>query len=232
MASSEENAVLAIPEQLAKIFHSTLSLPEEDLRKINAWARSNVSALIAGDFNPDSLTEELGVPAAAIYRASQMISSVLFLSEPPGIVDLDALATALREIGQEPENVSNAKVLLDGVRLDPSEAEFTRQKSYVSQVVLPTVDRVTAVCDLRSVFKKLPSPSTAKQHHKGVSTLLGFEPLAIVGIELSDASGNESTSSFQVNEKTLRTIIKTLEEALQQLETVRDHQKMIVWSSQ
>ena len=231
MAQPEQKTSLAIPEQLVRVFRLALSMPEEDLRKINAWARSNVSSLVAGDFNPETLSEELGVPSAGIYRAGQMISSVLFLSEPPGEVDLDALAAALTEMGDS-QQVGNARVLLDGVRLDSSEAEYTRQKSFVSQVVLPTLEGVAAVCDLRGVFKTLPSPSMARSHRKDVATLLGFEPMAVVGIEISDASGNASTCSFQVNEKGLRTIVKTLEEALQQLEILREHQKMIVRSSQ
>jgi len=231
MAQSEQKAVLAIPEQLVRVFRAALSMPEEDLRKINGWARSNVLSLVAGDFNPEVLSEELGVPSVGIYRAGQMISSVLFLSEPPGAVDLDILGAALTEMG-EGQRVGNARTLLDGVRLDPSDAEYARQKSFVSQVVLPTLESIAAVCDLRGVFKSMPSPSMAKSHRRAVSNLLGFEPLAVVGIELSDASGNESTCSFQVNEKGLRTIVKTLEEALQQLEVLREHQKIIVRSSQ
>lgn len=228
MSPIEQKAVLTIPDHLVRVFKSALSLPEEELRKINGWARSNASSLVAGDFDPEAVSEQLEVPRPSVYQAAQTITSILFLSEPPGTPDLDALTPGLNEVG--PEFAAKARVLLDGVTLESNEAEYIRQKGYVSQVVLPTLENITAVCDLRGVFQYLPSPGTGKTHQKGIATLLGFEPMAIIGIELSDASGNDSTSAFQVNEKGLRSVLRALEQCLTQLEAVREHQKLIVRS--
>lgn len=228
MSPSEQKAVLTIPDHLVRVFRSALSLPEEEIRKINGWARSNVSSLVAGDFDPEAVSDQLEVPRASIYQAAQTITSILFLSEPPGTPDLDALTPGLNEVGTDFS--AKAKMLLDGVTLDSNEAEYIRQKGYVSQVVLPTMENITAVCDLRGVFQYLPSPVTGKTHQKGIATLLGFEPMAIIGIELSDASGNDSTSAFQVNEKGLRSVLRALEQCLTQLETVRAHQKLFARS--
>ena len=225
MSPSEQKAVLTIPDHLVRVFRSALSLPEGELRKINAWARSNVSSLVAGDFDPDAVSEQLKIPRVSVYQAAQTITSLLFLSEPPGNPDFDALAPGLNEVG--PDFIAKASMLLEGVTLESSEAQYIRQKGYVSQVVLPTLENVTAVCDLRGVFQYLPSPGTGKTYQKGIATLLGFEPMAIVGIELSDASGNDSTSTFQVNEKGLRSLVGALEQCLTQLEAVREHQKLL-----
>jgi len=218
MSPSEEKAALVIPDHLARVFRSALSLPEGELRRLNDWARSNISSLVAGDFDPETVSEQLGISLASVYPAAQAITSVLFLSEPPGTPDLETLTPSLNRIGEN--YAAKAKVLLDGIGMDPSDAEYVRQRGYISQVVLPTLEGLTAVCDLRGVFRNLPS----------ASSLLGFEPIAILGLELSDGSGNSTTSTVQVNEKGLRTIIRTLEQCMMQLEILREHHKTFVRS--
>ena len=229
MSPVEQKAVLTIPEHLVRLFRSVFSMPDEELLKVNGWAKANVSSVLAGDFDAEEVSEQLEIPRVSVYSAAQTIASILFLSQPPGRASLEGLASALNEIG--PDYSKKAKILLDGVAAESSEAEFIRQRGFVSQVVLPTLENITAVSDLRGVFQYLPSSGGGKAQRKGVASLLGFEPMAIVGFELSDASGNESTSVFQMNEKGLRGAIKALEQCLAQLEAIREHQNLFVRSA-
>lgn len=229
MTPSEQKATFTIPDHLVRVFRSALSLPDDELRRINGWAKGNVSSLVSGDFDLETLSEELDVPRTSVYPSAQTITSILFLSDPPGTPNFEILTPGLNELG--PNFATKARMLLEGVTLEASEAEYIRQKGYVSQVALPTLENITAVCDLRGVFQVLPSPGMGKTPQKGITTLLGFEPMAIVAIELSDASGNDSTDAFQVNEKGLRNILRALEQCLTQLETLREHQKSFARSS-
>ena len=61
----------------------------------------------------------------------------------------------------------------------------------------------------------------SEKHRSGVQTLLGFEPVVIVNMELNDASGDEHPTIFQVSEQGLRNLIKTLQESLAQVDIVK-----------
>jgi hypothetical protein len=114
-------------------------------------------------------------------------------------------------------------VLLDGVQIESGEATYIRQRLVASQSVLPTVESVDVVCDLRGVFQESPSPSASKSHRDVVGKLLGFEPMVVIGLQLNDGAGNDTNCAFQMTERSLRYMLKTLEEGLVQLEAVQKH---------
>ncbi len=223
MAQAEPKTVPQIPLALRNLFRSGLSAREEDLRKINAWARSNIRQVVAGEVDADAVAEELAVPRPEVYQALQLIANVILRGEPLGSVDPDAYAAALDVAGGD--LAAKARILLDSIQVEPSEAEYARQKAIASQSILPTLESVGALCELRAVFQDYPSPNISKLHREEVGRLLGFEPIVVVGLELNDSSGNDTSPAFQVTEKGLRNMLKTLEDALVQLEVVREYQK-------
>jgi|SRR5208337_2947462 len=223
MAESEPKTVQQIPLALRNLFRSALLVREEDLRKINAWARSNVRQVIAGDVDFDAVSKELGVPRPEVYQALHLIANVLLRGEPLGSVDPDAYAAALEALGGDLP--AKTRILLDSLQVEPGEAEYARQKGIASQSILPTLESVGAFCELRAIFQDYPAPDNSKLHREGVGRLLGFEPIVVVGLELNDSSGNDTAPAFQVTEKGLRNMLRTLEDALVQLEVVREYPK-------
>jgi hypothetical protein len=223
MPEVETKTGLQLPTGLRELFRSGLSSREEELAKINAWAKSNVRLLLMGEADFDAAAEDLAVPNQEVYRSLQLIATLLYRSDPVGSVDVEGYAAALEETGSDLP--AKARILLDGIQLDRSEAEFARQRGMVSQAILPTLSSASALCELRAIFQDLPSPSATKSHREAVSKLLGFEPMVVVGLELNDSSGNDSSCTFQMTEKSLRNIVKTFEDALVQLEVMREYQK-------
>lgn len=114
------------------------------------------------------------------------------------------------------------QVLLQPIDVPAPDLEYSRQRGLVLRSAIPTLADVDALCDLRAVFRHLPSGSKSESHTSKVGALLGFEPVAIVALELNDASGNDKPFVFQVSEQGLRNLIKTLQETLAQLEIVRN----------
>src|SRR5262249_12406342 len=148
------------------LFVSGLSASEDELRRINAWARLNARQLIAGEFEMEGLSEELATSSRDIYRAFRLIGSVLVRDEPLGSVDVEAYAGALNE--ERGDLATKARNLLEGIHVEPGEAEYARQKGIVSSSILPTLASIGALCDLRAVFQRLPSPSTSRSHREGI----------------------------------------------------------------
>jgi hypothetical protein len=61
---------------------------------------------------------------------------------------------------------------------------------------VPTLDDVDAVCDLRGIFSALPSGSKLGSHASEVRKFLGLEAVAIISLELNDASGEDNSCVF------------------------------------
>lgn len=223
MAESELKTGFQLPEGLKEILQAGLAAREEELAKVNAWARSNARQLIAGEVDYPSVAEEIGISVDSLYRPFHLIASLLYRGDPIGSIDVESYATAL---GAVDSNLpAKARVLLAGIQVEKEEAGFARSRGVVSQAVLPTLGSFSALCELRAVFQELPSPSTSKMHREAVGNLLGFEPMVIIGLETNDFSSNDTSSSFQVTERALRNMIRTLEDALLQLEVVREYHK-------
>jgi hypothetical protein len=218
MAESEGRAAPAVPEHLLDLFRSVLAAGDEELRRINAWAGANVRTIASGDFDSRAVAEEIGVSSSEVMSAAQLLTSVLY-SKPIGSPDVELYASALGG----GDLSAKARLLLDGVQIEASEAARIRRRLVASQSVLPTVQSLDVLCDLRGVFQESPSPSASKSHGDTVGKLLGFEPIVVVGLQLNDGAGNDTSYVFQMTERSLRYMLKTLEEGLVQLEAVRKH---------
>jgi hypothetical protein len=220
MANEPTKSQPVIPDSILDLFRSALSLPDENLRKINDWAKSNSESLLGSEFEDTSVHENLGVPADKFYTAISAISGFLFAAEETPDY-LEAYVEALNEKGLS-NSAEKAKLLLAGIDADPSTREYARRKALALQSVVATLSSVDCVCDLRAVFRRLPSPGRSDRHLKEVKALLGFEPVALVGLTVNDASGEDEACVFQATERGLRNLIKTLEETVVQLQLIKE----------
>lgn len=205
----------SIPKSTRDSFRSILALPDKKLTALGSWVNSNIETLSSGEMDrldPQSIANELGVTRSDVIAVISLAMTLLHSIEGQaaiigdlGLTDLDA----------------RIKLLLAPINVPLRDLEYSRQKGLAFRSAIPTLEDVDALCDLRAVFRRLPSGSSSESHTSKVNELLGFEPVAIIGLELNDSSGNDKPYVFQVSEQGLRNLIKTLEETLAQMEIVR-----------
>jgi hypothetical protein len=211
----------------AQRLRSVLALPDEKLRAINKWAKTHLRTFLQGE--EDDLLEiekELGISRSDFRDAMSLFSTALMNEETPGSVNIDTYVARLRESGLG-DVAQKANLLLEGISIPSDEAIYIPQKSLAIRSVVPTLEDADVLCELRAVFRRLPSPSPSSVHQEHVKNLLGFEPLVLVSLHLNDSAGNDKACTFQVTEKSLRALLKTLNEASDQLEIVKQKQKML-----
>ena len=190
------------------------------LRKINEWVRSHQQVLLEGGLpsrEAQAAADSIGVTRQDFYNALSLLSTLLFTQKPEDFAtqpSIEFYAAQLKEISLG-DKIEKAQLLFKGIQLSPDEIEYTRQKSFVTQYLMPILEDLQVTCDLRAIFRSLPSGSTTSEDHENrLQTLLGFTPIAIVSLELNDAAGNEDVSTFQLTESDLKFVIKIFQEAL------------------
>ena len=122
------------------------------------------------------------------------------------------------------EEAENAKLLLAGIDLSSKDILYQRRRAFFVRAVIPTLENVDAFCDLRAIFRGSPSDDESKEHEEMLTELLGFEPMVLVSLELNDSAENDIAYNFQLTEKGLRRLLKTLQEASAQLEIIKKSQ--------
>lgn len=204
-------------------FRTVLSLPADTLKRINEWLKARPDIFTSAEerldaFEIESGAKQIGIPEPQFMAALSLVSTVLIAgAEGPPLKKLQEMGLA--------EFAYNLNLLVEGVNISASEREYTRQRGLALQTALPTLESADAICDLRAIFRRLPSPSTSQEHQSSIKTLLGFEPVVIVSIELNDAASNDSVCTFQVSEKGLKNLLKTLQDSLIQLDIVKNAKK-------
>ena len=210
----------SITASARKGFRSVLSLPVDSLTTIGRWVKDHIEALVFGDIadsDVEALAKQIGVHPAEIANALSLSMTVLMNSDHPGI---SREWNAPEPLGLE-DLRSSLNVLLAPVDIPHDDLIKLRQNSFASRSVIPTLSDVDVLCDLRAIFRSFPSGNPSEKHRTGIQTLLGFEPVAIVSLELNDASGGDHPAIFQVSESGLRNLLKTLEEGLAQIEIIK-----------
>jgi len=209
-----------IPEPELERIKAGLALPDEKLKALNEWAKKNYAYLISAEYQDTSVYDQLNIPGPQFYGALSVITSYLFDREVSSALDLNAYVEQLKEQGLG-ELTDKVKLLLSGISPTPADIEFARRRTIATQAVVPTLDDVDCVCELRAIFRSLPGPYKAEQYREKVKVLLGFEPVVLVNIQTNDANSAEKLCIFQVTETGLRSLIRTLEEAAGQLDIVK-----------
>ena len=215
----------SLPKEILERFRPVLNLPDEKLRGINQWVKSNTRVLTDSNFKASEIraaAADIGIDQRDLLQAISFLGTLMFGAEVSGSAD----AEALKELGLG-DLSEKAAILLHGIQISAEEAEYSRQKGLYVNFVMPTLESVDVLCDLRAIFRRLPSPSRSEEHERDVKVLLGFEPMVLVSLELNDAADKDSVCAFQVPERGLRSLIKTLQEALIQVEMLKESNKAL-----
>jgi hypothetical protein len=212
----------ALPKAVREGFQAAISLPTETLQKIAQWLKANPD-FIAKEYDSSDLERSaaaLNLTEVEFAQALSLIGTLLVYGEHPGDIG------DLKDLGLT-DYQDKVKLLLAAVDISQDEIGYSRQKGMVLRSAIPTLDDVDALCDLRAVFARLPSASSSEKHLQKVNSLLGFEPVAIVSLQLNNAAGKDDAPVFQVSETGLRNLIQTLQETLGQLEIIKKAQKSL-----
>jgi len=123
-------------------------------------------------------------------------------------------------LGVDTREIDRLGVLLE--RLGP-----VRQRVYADSMryqhenaVLPTLEDIDVVCDVRPIFEDYvyPIPQKSTLSH---TKLLGFSYMVLVELLAADLDGNAHTLSFQMTEDTLADFRVALQRASEQLDILR-----------
>jgi hypothetical protein len=213
-----------VPKFLQDRLQFLFTLPQEKWQLLREFVQAHLQQVLEDKDLEDevrTLSAQLDVSRSAVYAALSFIGSLCIAlgdQEPEHTSHLLAQIVNEAGLGSVSEQL---KLLMEEAKISPQAAAYHRQKAIALQSILPTLDDVDIVCDLRLIFRRLPSPSRSEQHEESVKALLGFEPVAIMNLELSDSAGEKSVSVFQLTENGLRNLQKTLEAASAQFDAAK-----------
>jgi len=209
------------PEGMVEDLSRVFSLAPEKLERVNKWARENIVGVLA-DFTGSGaqfeVPEELQMSRRDFSRIMTVLVSLL-LHRETGIPSLDNLVSDLKELNIPSDHAERARTLLLDIEVPKEGIEFARKSLFFSRTTIPTLTDVDIVCDLRSVFS-LPIGSQ-EDKERSDSGFLGFVPMVVISLEITDEAAKESTAVFQLSEAELREHISTLQRSLDKLLVVK-----------
>jgi len=209
-----------IPEGLVRSITAVSRVNDDRLRSINEWAKSNLEFILGADSDDRDAHESLSISRQEFVSALNLIGNMIFGNE-------DGPSDPERYIQVAKEKASNAdidklRILLGGISPDQKKVSFARQRTLALQAVIPTLEQISCVCDLRAIFQRPASPSVNEKYVAESKILLGFEPVAVVSISTSDATGDDQVSTIQLTERGLASMLRTLEAVSQQMKLLKE----------
>jgi hypothetical protein len=209
----------SLPKSVRDGFRSAMALSDEVVARIGQWVKAHIELVGSPEFDSSDIERaaaEFGITPADFAHAVSLLMTILVAGdEKPG----EITPALLEELGFSD---SEKKIrLLVPTDIPFEDIEYSRQKGLAVQSAIPTLEDIDVLCDLRAVFRRFPSASDSQSHTSKVTVLLGFEAVLVLNLELNDASGKNTPCVFQVSEKGLRNLIKTLQEGLEQIQIVR-----------
>jgi hypothetical protein len=88
--------------------------------------------------------------------------------------------------------------------------------------ILPTIEDIDVVCDIRPIFEDYVFPAPAKGKGVDYKKILGFSYMVLVELLSEDIEGKTRKLSFQMNEKSLEDLQSALQRAREQLDMLKD----------
>jgi hypothetical protein len=126
-------------------------------------------------------------------------------------------------LGYDSERIDrlSAELLL---RIEPVKdrvyASFIRFEH--ENAVLPTIEDIDVVCDIRPIFEDYVFPAPAKGKGVDYKKILGFSYMVLVELLSEDIEGKTRKLSFQMNEKSLEDLQSALQRAREQLDILKN----------
>jgi hypothetical protein len=125
-------------------------------------------------------------------------------------------------LGYEPDQIDRLGALLQ--RLEPVKERVYSGfiRSEFENAVLPTLEDIDAVCDMRPIFEDYIYPAPAKSTGADYKKLIGFSYMILLELVTEDSGGEKQKLSFQMTEKSLGDFQAALERAHDQLDILKE----------
>ena len=135
-------------------------------------------------------------------------------------LELADLQHDLLVLGFSTEDVDRLGRLLERLRPVKPRAYADYMRFEHENAVLPTLEDIDAVCDVRPIFEDhvYPIPEKKAVSHK---KLLGFSYMVLMELLAEDIEGKTSKLSFQMTERTLAHLQATLQRVRDQLDILK-----------
>jgi hypothetical protein len=175
VAVDSQQSKVIIPPAMQARFRAAFALPLEKLKEINVWTKANEGFLLDNTGTNDG-PEKTGVPSEDFFSAISVVGTFIFSAEKDNPATIEGFIDALKNRGLGEFN-EKARILLQDIDIPYKRVEYARQKALALRSVVPTLEGVSCVCDLRAVFRRYPSVSNRDDERGDVKVLLGFEPI-------------------------------------------------------
>jgi hypothetical protein len=199
-----------------KGLNALLELNEADWEVIERWFLTTKS------FDPDDALSTPALAASSITpdQATESIQVLQFILEAWHMrsLDLTAIQRDLMLLGRPPGDIDRLGSLLQRLSPIKERAWASYMRTEQQNAVLPTLEDIDIVCDLRPVFEDYvyPLPKTETVQHK---KLLGFTYMVLAELQTEDSMGRKQRLAFQMTEESLRDLQNTIARAQDQLDT-------------
>jgi hypothetical protein len=208
--------------------------PDEDFIKalptlldLGASARDELAEWFLATETFDAYDE---VSAAAIAASSLLpeqfrgsVYAVRFLLEALQVYSLKVLDIQrdLFTLGYPEKAIDHLGTLLR--RLEPvqKQAYASFMRSEHENAILPTLEDIDVVCDMRPVFEDYVFPAPAKASGVNYRSLIGFSYMVLVELVTEDIEGKTRKLAFQMTEKSLADLQGALDRAREQLDILK-----------
>lgn len=176
-------------------------------------------AVVASSLTPDQLTESIEV-LQFILEAWHMYG-----------LDLQAIQRDLMLLGRPAADIERLGPMLE--RLGPlkDRAYASYMRSEHENAVLPTLEDIDVVCDMRPVFEDYvyPLPRTATSQYKKI---LGFTYMVLAELHTEDIMGRKHRLAFQMTEQRLKDFESAIRRAQEQLDILKARTRALVIEDQ
>jgi hypothetical protein len=206
-------------------------VPDEDFTKAlkvllqadeQAWDELGNWFLTTESFDDDAI----GSSTSSLLpeQFSECVYALRFILEAWQIHGLQVLDIQrdLFSLGYDHQKVDKVASLLR--RIEP--VKERAYKSYIrfenENAVLPTLEDIDIVCDVRAIFEDYVYPAPAKATGVDYRKLIGFSYLLLVELVTEDADGENRKLAFQMSEKSLADLQSALERAREQLNILKE----------
>jgi hypothetical protein len=212
------------PDEFADDLKTLLALDS------SAWAVLRQWFLTTDSFDTEEAISSPAIAASPLLpdQFRQCVRALQYLLESwhASALELPDLQRDLLALGVPTQEIDRLGVLLD--HLSPVRLRaYTHFMRYEHEnAVLPTLEDIDVVCDVRPIFEDYvyPIPKKSTVSH---TKLLGFSYMVLMELLAEDFEGNTHKLSFQMTEDTLADFRVALQRASEQLDILKENTRAL-----
>jgi hypothetical protein len=207
-------------EEFTKGLRTLFDIAEEAWEDLAEWFLTTESFDESDDRSAPTIDGSSLLPD----QFSDCVGALRFILEAWQIHNLQLLDIQrdLFALGYENEKIDRFSATLLR-RIEPVKerayASFIRSEH--ENAILPTIEDIDVVCDIRPIFEDYVFPAPAKGTGVDYKKIIGFSYIVLVELLSEDIEGKTRKLSFQMTEKSLADLQSALQRAREQLDILK-----------